>query len=317
MSKIDNKLFKHLINQELDPEILLQIKKDLHRTAPENKYFQTEEGINSLHTVLKAMAIYDQVVGYCQGMNIIAANILLASDGNQVETFLVLRYIFDKLEIREFYMKGFAKLHYYIFLIKAMIKEKNENVYNAIEALGVPDEVWLFRWLQTIFMLACDFSICVRIWDCILADGLDFIIKFCLGLIRYYESNILKAQDMCEFVEVFKLKTKNMNIEEIFTFRETLITHAYNIKIDNTRLDELKAEYENVQNIYEESGVNFKNSKNELITIIKHESAINLRSINNLNNASIDSIYSIEDEDENNRPGVNDSIINNKNKFLN
>jgi hypothetical protein len=310
---IDEKIFKNFLQQELDTEIMLQIKKDLHRTAPENKYYQSEEGITSLRNVLKVMALCDQVVSYCQGMNIIVANVLLVSDGNQFETFLVLKYIFDNLEVREFYMKGFAKLHYYIFMIKALIKEKFNNVYNVIENLGVPDEVWLFRWLQTIFMLACDFSICIRIWDCIIADGMDFLIKFCLGLIRYYEANILKAQDMCEFIDAFKLKTKYMTTEEIYIFRETLISHAYNIKVDTIRLNELKVEYENVKNTYDESSIRFKNSKNESFTTIKKESFININSmnreiINNLNSASIDSIISIEDEQIGMRRNVNSSI---------
>ena len=61
-------------------------------------------------------------------------------------------------------------------------------------------------------MLACDFSICIRIWDCILADGLDFLLKFNLALIKYYESSLLKAEDMCEFVDTFKFKNKGILI---------------------------------------------------------------------------------------------------------
>src|SRR5690606_5727480 len=121
------------------------------------------------------------------------------------ETFLFLRFLLEKLSVKEFYTKGFPKLHLYIFIIKKFIYEKFNSISIKIEDIGLPDEVWLFKWLQTLFSLTLDFSIGVRLWDCIISEGLEFIIKFCLALIKMFEGNILKATDMAEFMDALRI----------------------------------------------------------------------------------------------------------------
>jgi hypothetical protein len=244
-SNLNNeKIFNDLVQRDLKEDIVFQINKDLHRTAPENKYFQTEEGLKSLFNILKAIALVDHRVSYCQGINILAANILLLSDGNQYETFFFLRYMLEVLNVREFYTRGFPQLHQYIYVIKRLIKEKFINVHNKIESIGLPDEVWLFKWLQTLFSLTIDFSIVVRLWDCIIGQNdLSIIIKFCLALIKLFESNILEATDMSEFMDAFKLRiTKHTKEEDVISLRESLITTALSINIDH--YEEYKKDYQ-------------------------------------------------------------------------
>jgi hypothetical protein len=55
------------------------IVKDLMRTAPDHLEFEQDFsfGQNRLYNVLKAYANLDPEIGYCQGMNFIAAMLLL------------------------------------------------------------------------------------------------------------------------------------------------------------------------------------------------------------------------------------------------
>ena len=76
-----------------------QIKKDLTRSNSNTNYFKQEVSLTSLYNILKAIAIDDPELGYCQGMNILAANFLLISDGNELETFNMLRFLFKHLEL--------------------------------------------------------------------------------------------------------------------------------------------------------------------------------------------------------------------------
>lgn len=56
--------FQHSYNRE----ITRQIEKDLPRTFPELAFFQTQETISALLTVLNVYANYDLELGYCQGL---------------------------------------------------------------------------------------------------------------------------------------------------------------------------------------------------------------------------------------------------------
>lgn len=62
-----------------NPNESYNIVKDLHRTLPELEIFKIdyETGNNTLYNVLLAYANYDNEIGYVQGMNYLAAILLI------------------------------------------------------------------------------------------------------------------------------------------------------------------------------------------------------------------------------------------------
>ena len=79
-----------------------------------------ENGANSLYNVLKAYAIFDPVINYGQGMNILAAMILknmryMDSKGNLVydeeNSFFILIHVFDVLGYKSMFDSNLSKTH--------------------------------------------------------------------------------------------------------------------------------------------------------------------------------------------------------------
>ena len=109
------------------------IKKDVDRTFPDHKYFEKSEfgyyGQFALLRVLGQFASAYSEVGYCQGMNFIAAFILLVSGGNEVESFCMLEAIIYHFNIRNFYTENMPELKKYLAEFDCLFQKNYKLLY--------------------------------------------------------------------------------------------------------------------------------------------------------------------------------------------
>jgi hypothetical protein len=68
--------YKEILKKSVSP-FEKQIQRDLTRTFPNHPYFMQESGRQALFNVAKAYSIFDQEVGYCQGLAFIIGCLLL------------------------------------------------------------------------------------------------------------------------------------------------------------------------------------------------------------------------------------------------
>ena len=243
----NEQIFKYLINSPFtDEETETQIKKDLFRTKIDLKYFRGGNWTISLSNLLKAVALYDDKLGYCIGMNEIAASALIVSDCNEIECFNLLRFLYSNeygLKLREFYINGFRQLKFYCFLIYELIKERMPKIYKVLNDNTIVSEMWLQKWIQNLYSNLLDFSVGVRLWDCIIALGIDFLINFSLGYVKYFEEQIIKCKDSIEFLDLFKEKKKFKNQKEVIEFREKLIKLSFDFHISPQTYERIQKKY--------------------------------------------------------------------------
>ena len=231
----NEQIFSYLINKPFpDDSTEDKIRKDLNRTKTDIKYFKSGNWSLSLFNVLKAIALYDDSLGYCIGMNELAACALIVSDCNEVESFNLLRFMYSSsfgLQLREFFINGFPKLRFYTFFVYELIKERLPKIFKILDDYKILNEMWLQNWLQNLYSNLFEFSVGVRLWDCIIALGTDFLINFSLGYVKYFENKIIACRDATEFLEIFKEKNKFKNDKEMIDFREKIIKLSLNFHI--------------------------------------------------------------------------------------
>lgn len=193
----------------------IQIKKDLNRTIPEtfvSNLSQAEIAHKEfiLYKLLKSFAANDPEVAYCQGMNYIANFLLINSDYNEVDTFYLLLSLFSEtfnsnLGIRGFYTQGFGLLNYYVQLFHHCLAERSPRLSNhLLNVVKLEDFLWINKWFMTLFTTSFPFEVVSRIWDCLIANGLDFLVKFTLSYLNEIEIKLLKMDDMLEVIDFFK-----------------------------------------------------------------------------------------------------------------
>lgn len=79
-----------------DPHIMSQICMDINRTLTDNIFFRKGPGVQKLKQVLIAYSRRNPAVGYCQGMNMIAASLLLIMPTEE-DAFWVLVSIIENI----------------------------------------------------------------------------------------------------------------------------------------------------------------------------------------------------------------------------
>jgi len=271
----DEEKYFNLKRSLIQDKIDIQIKKDLHRTLSDFSKFNYQNTQNSLYNILKALAINDKEVGYCQGMNFIAGFLLIMSDFNELETFYLMISLMshtftNHLGIRGFFSDGFPLLGIYVQSFHFLFEKKMPELKKHFKNLEIPDEVWISKWFQTLFTLSLPIEFCMRIWDCILSIGLEFLLKFTLAFIKYLEGDLLRLLDLFEVIEFFKKLTPfylvenegNMKaIEDSLTLLsklnvEEIIQNAKKIILPNNFL-------KNQMDLYVKNRMkNFNNNKN-------------------------------------------------------
>jgi len=262
--------YNFLLKQQLNSEVDIQIKKDLNRTLSGIKIsnFILDDTQLILYNILKAFSLVDKEVSYCQGMNFIVGFLLIMSDFNEIETFYLMLSLFsktfkDNLCIRGFFLEGFPLLNFYVSLFLTLFSKNLPELKKHFEKLEIPDEIWIAKWFRTLFTLSLPFNICMRIWDCLIISGLDFLLNFTLAFMKYLEQDLLKKQDLFDVIEYFKkispffamenegeenLIAESVKFVETFNIEE-IILNARKIKISHAYIQEQMQIFEKTHNV--------------------------------------------------------------------
>lgn len=262
-------IYDSLREVSLSKEIDNQIRKDLHRTLSENNLFLLENASNSLYKLLKALAIYDKEVSYCQGMNFIAGFLLIVSEFNEVECFYMLLSLFTKeysrkFGIRGFYLNEFPMLNFYIYTFDHIFKKNMPDLKAHFQSLEVPNDLWVSKWYQGLFTNFLPFETVCRIWDCLMVKGLYYIHNFTIAILQILEKDLMTCKDICDVAEVFNMINpysekkskykKKINVEQI-------IDNSLKIDIPVSLINKIKCRYERSNNF---ELIKFQNLTEEL-----------------------------------------------------
>ena len=93
------------------------------------------------------------------------------------------------------------------------------------QKLEIPNEIWIGKWLQTLFILNLPYEELCRIWDCFFIYGFDFVIPISLSIIYYLEKKFYEFNDSTELIYYFNesLNPKKLNLFIVILIIEYLL----------------------------------------------------------------------------------------------
>lgn len=232
------------------------IKRDLSRTS-----FIKNASSDSLFRIIKAYSLFDPEVGYTQGMAFITVPLLL--NMTEPEAFSLLVSLMKYYELRQFFLPDMPGLHLRLYQFDRLLEDTLPSVHVHLSRQGVRSSMYASQWFLTLFAYKFPLQIVLRIFDIVIAEGSEAILKFGVALMKRNADTIMSLEfdDVLAFLKekIFDYYNDTANNrsgedisgEEQYRVNE-LVADAFDIKILPVTLRKYDNEYSEIHRLERE-----------------------------------------------------------------
>jgi len=177
------------------------VEKDLLRTLPNNIFFMRigDEGTRRLRRVLNRTKDYLPEYGYCQGMGLLVAHLLLIMD--EAEVFHICIFILKRQLPENYFSPDLSGLRAEQAELRVLVKQKLPRLDRFLIQRKVELSFFSIQWLVTLFAGVLPGSCVFALWDRLLVDGIVAVHSVALSLLRHFEPELAQVPDTAD---VFK-----------------------------------------------------------------------------------------------------------------
>ncbi|VDK81251.1 unnamed protein product [Litomosoides sigmodontis] len=190
-----------LMRAQLISKDIKQIDLDINRTYRDHLAFRRRYDVKqqSLFNVLAAYAMYNTEVGYCQGMNQIAALFLMYMDEEDAFWCLHALLVDKKHSMHGFFVPGFPKLVRFQTHYERILQKYLPRLKKHLDKAGIPP-IYVTKWWFGCFLDRVPFPLALRLWDVFLLEGDVILIGMAYNIMKMHEKTMRKLQ-MENFME--------------------------------------------------------------------------------------------------------------------
>ncbi|XP_067171846.1 TBC1 domain family member 2A [Apteryx mantelli] len=235
-----------------------QIELDLPRTLTNNKHFSspTSPLIPKLRRVLLAFSWHNPAIGYCQGLNRLAAVALLVLEDEE-SAFWCLVHIVENLMPADYYSNTLITSQVDQRVFKDFLSEKLPRLMAHFEQYRIDVSLITFNWFLVAFVDSLVSDILLRVWDAFLYEGTKVIFRYALAIFKYNEEEILRIHDNVEIYQYLRFFTRmivdgrklmNIAFNDLNPFPMKLLRnrrtmHREEMETELCELEQIKAAY--------------------------------------------------------------------------
>jgi hypothetical protein len=179
------------------------IGKDVGRSFPNVEMFRDKngEGQRWLFEVLKCFSLYDEKIGYCQGLGFVVGPLLMHME--PPAAFAVLVRLMEGYNLRACYLPDLAGLHIRIYQFQQLLTRHLPELATHLEELKV-EPLYVSQWFLSFFAVTCPLPMLLRIYDVILAEGAtETLMRVALSLMQRNQKKLLgfsEFEDVMQFL---------------------------------------------------------------------------------------------------------------------
>ncbi|KAH8433399.1 uncharacterized protein LDX57_011033 [Aspergillus melleus] len=171
-----DELVKGTDGYDPDASVVSQIDMDINRTLTDNVFFRKGPGVAKLKEVLLAYSRRNSEVGYCQGMNLIAASLLLITPTAE-DAFWILASMIEVILPQHYYDHGLLASRADQVVLRQYISQVLPKLAAHLETLGVELEALTFQWFLSVFTDCLSAEALYRVWDVVLCLNVTSVVN--------------------------------------------------------------------------------------------------------------------------------------------
>ncbi|KAK9355451.1 rab-GTPase-TBC domain-containing protein [Lipomyces doorenjongii] len=218
-------VYEELVLGEHDPEALSQIELDLYRTMPSNVFFGGKgPGVGKLRRVLLAFSKRNPTIGYCQGMNMIAATLLL-THATEEAAFWSFVALLENILPSGYFDPPLLTSRADQRVLKHYLKELQPKLYDhLVHTLGIDIEAITFNWFLSLFTDCLTAELLFRVWDVFMClEGEVYLFRVALALFRIWTKNLMQLTSAAEVYSYMKdMASHSISIEGLIRLIDSL-----------------------------------------------------------------------------------------------
>ncbi|KAL2835172.1 rab-GTPase-TBC domain-containing protein [Aspergillus cavernicola] len=189
------------------------IRRDLGARTSYSRYFVSQGNQEGLFGLCKAYALYDEAVGYAQGMNFIVMPLLFNMD--EAEAFTLMVKLMNQYGLREMFIQDMPGLHRSLYLFERLLEDYEPALYCHLLRRDVHPQLYATQWFLTLFAYRFPLQLVLRIYDLILDEGLEStILKFAIAIMRRNADALLAMKDMTPLTNFLKERLFDVYIDK-------------------------------------------------------------------------------------------------------
>lgn len=195
-------------------------------------------GQTRLYNICKAYSVYDEEIGYCQGLSFVAAVLLLHMP--EEEAFCLFIKLMYDYRVRDMFKDSFSDLQLKYYQLTRLVEELLPDLSAHFKDLGVEVHMYATQWFLTVF--TAKFSLCTayQILDVFLSEGHNVLFHIAIGILKLCKKDLLDC-DFEDAMRYFRVDVpRNFDTERSAAH---LVSVAMRMKITEKKLKRYEADY--------------------------------------------------------------------------
>ncbi|MQM23729.1 hypothetical protein Taro_056796 [Colocasia esculenta] len=187
----------------------LQIDHDIPRTFPSHPWLDTPEGQASLRRVLVGYSFRDSDVGYCQGLNYVAAFLLLVMKTEE-DAFWMLAVLLENVLVNDCYTDNLSGCHVEQRVFKDLLAKKCPRIAVHLDSMDFDVSLVTTEWFLCLFSKSLPSETTMRVWDVLFNEGAKVLFHVALAIFKMKEEELLNTHQIGDVIDILQTTTHHL-----------------------------------------------------------------------------------------------------------